>query len=298
MTMPVQGTPSYDTLLAQYSELYNDLGTFCSGNQGATIPLAVSDWGINSGLKSGINAYLQRHAIPVAFHEKFSLISNEDFIQEVFYSLNTVKAPAVVSIETEAPRELELILGVAFSKLHFPVVDGFGDCGFYHVNFGWGGKGNRWLTRYELQATLRYVGRFEPAGSGYAPRIRPKSGTLVADVTSQCVDALYWNTANGAAAGAWTCNGLSNQGWTLTAAGELRNYANKCLEVANFGTVNGTKAQTWDCWGGENQKWAFTPAGEIRGFGNKCLDFDNTNNGTQLQMWDCNGTSHQRFQLR
>jgi PKD repeat protein len=52
------------------------------------------------------------------------------------------------------------------------------------------------------------------------------------------------------------CHGGSNQQWTRTAAGEIRNFTGaKCVELTNKATAPGTELVLWTCDGSASQKW-------------------------------------------
>ncbi|MFC7110154.1 lectin [Nonomuraea rubra] len=116
--------------------------------------------------------------------------------------------------------------------------------------------------------------------------------------SGRCLDVTGASQANGAQAQIWDCNGLANQQWTSTGAGELRVYGGKCLDVNGAGTADGTAVIIWDCNGQSNQKWRLNADGSITAVGaNKCLDVPGnaTANGTKLTIWSCNGGANQRW---
>ena len=52
------------------------------------------------------------------------------------------------------------------------------------------------------------------------------------------------------------CHGGSNQQWTRTAAGEIRNFTGAmCVELTNKATAMGTALVLWTCDGSASQKW-------------------------------------------
>jgi len=123
--------------------------------------------------------------------------------------------------------------------------------------------------------------------------------TLVSAASGRCLDV----TGNVATAGTtveiWDCNGQANQGWVLTAAGELRTYnGTMCLDVNNNGTAPGTAVIIWTCNGQTNQKWSWGSNGTLVGQqSGLCLDVNGgaTANGTKTIIWTCNGQTNQRW---
>ena len=76
----------------------------------------------------------------------------------------------------------------------------------------------------------------------------------------QCLDGDAGGDSNGDRMIIYTCWGGSNQRWTRTAAGEIRNFTGTlCVELANKATANGTGLVLWTCDGTASQKWDGTP---------------------------------------
>jgi hypothetical protein len=127
------------------------------------------------------------------------------------------------------------------------------------------------------------------------------TGTGPLNILGKCVDAPGWNDANGTRIQIYTCNGGTNQEWTLLSDGTIRPAfnMNKCLDLPSFQTDNGTPVQIYDCNGGANQKWTLGPDQTLQGWGGKCIDDPSgqTADGTLLQYYDCNGGSNQAFAL-
>ena len=126
------------------------------------------------------------------------------------------------------------------------------------------------------------------------------STPLVSEAAGKCLDVPGASTANGTQVKTWSCNGGTNQRWTLTPAGELRLYGNKCLEAHQQGTADGTMATIFDCNGGANQKWRVDSAGTIIGQqSGKCVDVSGagTADGTAVILWTCSGAGNQHWRL-
>lgn len=114
----------------------------------------------------------------------------------------------------------------------------------------------------------------------------------------KCLDVPGASTTNGTQVKIWTCNGGTNQRWTLTPAGEVRVYGNKCLEARQQGTADGTMATINDCSGGAHQKWRVDSAGTIIGQqSGKCVDVSGagTADGTAVILWTCSGADNQHW---
>ncbi|MFE2432535.1 glycoside hydrolase [Streptomyces sp. NPDC059373] len=152
-----------------------------------------------------------------------------------------------------------------------------------------------------LTASLpaRSVTTFQLASAG-APGsgARTSTSTLVGAQSGKCLEDPSYSTTNGTVVDIYTCNGGTNQNWTLTAAGELRGYGNKCLDAYSQGTGNGTVVDIYTCNGGANQKWTVTDGGSVVGRqSGLCLDVTGqaTANGSPLELYACNGGANQKW---
>ena len=126
-----------------------------------------------------------------------------------------------------------------------------------------------------------------------------------------CVDAASQATANGTAIQQWACGPQqTNQEWQLQSQGNgnysivARGAPGQALDVTNRGTANGSLIQLWAYGGGTNQQWM--PVSVASGLyklvnvaSGRCLDVPaaSTANGVQLEIYDCNGTGAQSFRL-
>ena len=80
---------------------------------------------------------------------------------------------------------------------------------------------------------------------------------------AQCLDVFNAADYDGATVGVWSCNGQSNQSWTLESGGRLRPAMSaRVLDVSNFGVVDGTPVTLFarkSDWppsaGNANQRW-------------------------------------------
>jgi glucose/arabinose dehydrogenase len=119
---------------------------------------------------------------------------------------------------------------------------------------------------------------------------------LVGGGSGLCLDVKGASSTPGAIVQVYTCNGGSNQQWSLTAAGELRTLGGtRCLDAKGAATAAGTPLISWTCNGQANQRW--TVVGKtIRGAASGlCMDVVNgsTQAGAPVQLWTCHGGANQ-----
>ncbi|MFD0820918.1 PQQ-dependent sugar dehydrogenase, partial [Micromonospora zhanjiangensis] len=120
----------------------------------------------------------------------------------------------------------------------------------------------------------------------------PSGGTRTGRVTGlggKCLDINGAGTADGTKIQLWSCNGGTNQTWTIDGQVWRNPNSNKCLDATGGGTANGTKVQLFTCTGGAGQNWAAQADGSVRNpQSNRCLDVSGNNSadGTQVQIWD------------
>jgi GH25 family lysozyme M1 (1,4-beta-N-acetylmuramidase) len=116
------------------------------------------------------------------------------------------------------------------------------------------------------------------AGTGFTGQIRQVGGT------GKCLNDPSSNTANGTLMTLWSCDGKSNQAWTVVQDGTIR-VLGKCL------AVSGTRVVLWKCSSGyRNQEWQASTDGElVNALSGKCLYFAAANapNGGQPTMAAC-----------
>lgn len=118
--------------------------------------------------------------------------------------------------------------------------------------------------------------------------------------SGKCLDDPAGNTATGTKLDIWTCNGGTNQKWTVVQDGTLR-VSGKCLDVAGGGTANGSAVQLGTCTAGAaSQRWQVGASAElINSHSGRCLDVAgaSTANGSKLDLYTCNGGTNQRWPL-
>lgn len=137
------------------------------------------------------------------------------------------------------------------------------------------------------------------AGTATAPPAQAAAPALVSAQSQRCLDVAGNDANPGAGIQIWDCNGVAGQGWTLTAAGELRTFdGTRCLDALNWGTAPGTALISWTCTGGTNQRFAWGASGSLRHTqSGLCVDVSNrrTANGTPVALWTCTGADNQRW---
>jgi hypothetical protein len=73
----------------------------------------------------------------------------------------------------------------------------------------------------------------------------------------RCADANGQGTTPGTKVIIWTCNGQTNQQWTVNSDGTIKGVqSGLCLDVVNSGTGNGSLVQLSTCNGQPSQKWS------------------------------------------
>lgn len=146
-------------------------------------------------------------------------------------------------------------------------------------------------TALALVAGVSLVALAPPAQAAPTPLVSAQSG--------RCLDVRGNDSTPGSALQIWDCNGVAGQGWTLTAAGELRTFdGTRCADGLNWGTTAGTAVISWTCTGGANQRFSWGENGSlVNEHSNLCLDVTEgaTANGTAVRLWPCNGGAAQRW---
>jgi hypothetical protein len=98
----------------------------------------------------------------------------------------------------------------------------------------------------------------------------------------------------------WSCNGSSQQQWTVKSDGTIRT-GGFCLDAAWASTANGTVIQVARCNGGSAQRFTLNTAHDLVGRqADKCVDVRDhgTANGTGTQLWTCTGADNQKWTMR
>ncbi|MDN3351313.1 alpha-galactosidase [Actinomadura sp. DC4] len=168
------------------------------------------------------------------------------------------------------------------------------------------------LWSHVVTSTGGAISATVPAHGSVMYRVSQGSGStvgtthrLVAASANRCLDVFDNETTPGTKVELWDCGGGANQGWTPTAAGELRVYGGtQCLDAYNNQTAPETKVELWTCNGGANQRFELRPDGTIVGTqSGLCLDVAHGDqssgnvNGAQIQLYTCNGGANQQWRL-
>ena len=132
------------------------------------------------------------------------------------------------------------------------------------------------------------------------PYVSPKRAAQagIGGQSGKCLDVPNASTTNGTQLDIWTCNGGTNQQYTLNASGTITVYGDKCLDAYQGGTAPGTIVDIYTCDGGTNQQWQEQSNGTITNVrSGLCLDVagQGTANGSQVDLWTCNGGANQQW---
>lgn len=130
--------------------------------------------------------------------------------------------------------------------------------------------------------------------SWVGPPYTAASGRIQWSTSSSCVDR---DAASGRVQ-IWSCNGLVNQTWRLSATGTLTT-SGVCMQLAPTSLGNGAPVTAAACSpNATTQQWSRFGNGQLRNVAaGRCLDLDsgNTTNGRQLIVWDCVGGPNQTW---
>ncbi|MCF4123057.1 RICIN domain-containing protein [Antribacter sp. KLBMP9083] len=165
---------------------------------------------------------------------------------------------------------------------------------------------NLYLTGSTAGAPLTLETSLADGSQEWQLNQQPSPAVRVRNVNSNlCADVWNASTANQAAVRQYTCNGGTNQQWTVEPVGSSYRLVNvnsgKCLEIPAFNQAPGTAAVQYTCNGGTNQLWtrSGTPGGMTFRNVNSglCLEVFgfSTANGAALVQYTCNGGTNQRW---
>jgi hypothetical protein len=94
-----------------------------------------------------------------------------------------------------------------------------------------------------------------------------------------------------------TCEGLSEQIWTLESNGTIE-FKGRCLDTANSGTASGTVTVLDKCTGVTSQDWQPAASYElVNQASGLCLTNVSLTSGTQLEIETCTDTAAQQWRL-
>jgi LmbE family N-acetylglucosaminyl deacetylase len=96
-----------------------------------------------------------------------------------------------------------------------------------------------------------------------------------------------------------SCDGASNQIWSIHADGTVTAPDDRCLEVQGGVTQDGTPIQLAACTGAPEQRWSAFENGQIRGLGGMCLSVPGSPpiDGTSVELDDCAAVPGQQWVL-
>lgn len=152
-----------------------------------------------------------------------------------------------------------------------------------------------WVRNNTTGAISSYPLTFDNQGNPTTNITAPTNAALVSGVVdtsnkNMCLDIYGAITTDGTKAEMWSCNGGSNQTFTLGTDNTIH-VLGKCLDVNGAGTGNGTLVQLWTCNNAVSQQWVPGPfAGALLNPNSgRCLADPAASNtpGTQLIIWDC-----------
>lgn len=138
------------------------------------------------------------------------------------------------------------------------------------------------------------------AAPGPFPQDRSRA-TIVNQNSDKCIDVVAGSTADGAPVVQFTCNGGSNQIWTMERGSIVNLRSHKCLEVAESGLQEGARVQQWACTGGANQRWLATSEGELMNEKSReCLGVPSgsAEDRVPLFQWRCNQHTSQHWSFQ
>ncbi len=121
----------------------------------------------------------------------------------------------------------------------------------------------------------------------------------VTGLGGKCVDVTGANPADGTGLELWTCNGGTNQNWTIPGDGTLRSLG-KCMDVRGGATTAGTAVQLYTCNGTPAQSWTYRSDHTLLNTkSGMCLDAAGatSTDGTKLDIWPCGAASNQLWTL-
>jgi hypothetical protein len=97
-----------------------------------------------------------------------------------------------------------------------------------------------------------------------AATVTPTSADgAITGIDGKCLDNAKAGTANGNPVQLWSCNGFTQQWWTLPGDGTIRVQGNHCLAVAGASTASQTPVQIWACDRGPAQLWTVLANGTV-----------------------------------
>jgi hypothetical protein len=114
-----------------------------------------------------------------------------------------------------------------------------------------------------------------------------------------CVDVRRWDSDNYTPVQVHTCDGASDQQWTVVYADATLQALGECMDIVGGGTADATPVDLYPCNGTGAQVWVPQSNGELYNpQSGKCLDdTDAGGSRTPLDIWDCVDSADQQWTL-
>ncbi len=158
----------------------------------------------------------------------------------------------------------------------------------------WSASRGRWIAVAVMPAVVAGM-----VTAGMTSASAATGEAIIGVGSNRCLDVIGNKSTAETGINIYDCNGRPNQGWTLTAAGELRVFeGTMCLDVESSRTTAPARVQIYGCKGSANQRWRITADGAIVGVqSGLCLDVRNagTANGSVVELYTCTGRANQRW---
>lgn len=129
---------------------------------------------------------------------------------------------------------------------------------------------------------------------------------IINDATGYCLDVDGASTTEGADLDAWTCNGGTNQEWTMSTEGSGYYVTSlsdgQVMDDSGGSKTSGGQIIQWDANGGTNQQWTFTSNGKgyytIKNVDSGlCLEPASTTDGALMKQITCSSTTSQLWRF-
>ena len=152
-------------------------------------------------------------------------------------------------------------------------------------------------------ATLTFVALAVPVctglGTGTAAAASTSISGQIVGIAGKCLDNSGGSTADGNPIVLSTCNGSTEQQWTLPGDGTIRNQ-NHCLAVQHAGTASMTPVWLYTCDGGPAQLWSMGSGNEvINPHSGLCLadSHSATTDGNPIWVYTCDDGPAQQWSV-
>ena len=160
---------------------------------------------------------------------------------------------------------------------------------------GLGGK----CLDYSTEAGTSVVrAEVNDCGPGPSQQWNLNSGQIAINKT--CLDIDGAGTADGTTVDLFSCNGQTNQQWTVRNGTLVNPASGRCLTDPSSNMTNGTQLDIEDCDGSPKQQWRVPSEGPVvSGLGNYCLESFGgiTANKNKADIYSCNLTAAQQWKV-